>query len=104
MGLRNRNKSNDNNKTNANKVQSNDSPADHGVVNTAQVAEPTTQNENVPQTNKPEGENSKKASRDELVEKARTQYGIGNADQMSDSQLKDEIKAIDGQPKTADKE
>lgn len=38
----------------------------------------------------------------ELQDKARNEYGITNADDMSETQLKAEMKAIDDQPKTAD--
>jgi len=36
---------------------------------------------------------------EDLVEKARSEYGIVNADQMSESQLKSEMKTIDDQAK-----
>lgn len=38
----------------------------------------------------------------ELQERARTEFGIVNADQMSEQQLKAEIKALEGQPDTAE--
>lgn len=38
----------------------------------------------------------------ELQDKARDQYGITNADEMSEAQLKAEMKTIDDQPKSAD--
>jgi co-chaperonin GroES (HSP10) len=40
-----------------------------------------------------------KVTVEELREKARTEYGIVNADAMSEKQLKAEIKAIDNQAK-----
>lgn len=38
-------------------------------------------------------------SREKLVEKARSDYGITNAEALSDTQLKQEMKAIDEQSK-----
>lgn len=35
--------------------------------------------------------------REKLVEKARTEYGVVNADQMSNEQLKAEMKLVDDQ-------
>lgn len=45
-----------------------------------------------------------KVSYNELVEKAGSEYGISNASEMSEKQLRAEVKAIDDQPSSADKE
>ncbi len=52
-------------------------------------------------------ENAKAENKESLADlqaRAGTDYGIVNADQMSEAQLRSEMKAIDGQPATADKD
>jgi hypothetical protein len=45
-----------------------------------------------------------KETREELVEKARSQYGVTNASDMSDEQLKQEVKTIEDQRVAAEQE
>lgn len=51
-----------------------------------------------------QAEEAKRNSREKLVEKARTEYGIVNAENMSNAQLKSEMKALDDQSKSQDQD